>query len=209
MKYTLLSKINEWNLRSALKFHNNKLDICREDNQYIWEHIPEGVLLYRKNSATIFTTDGYIHKISNIISEQDWILLRKLYSISDNVEEPVHFEFIDGTELKYLIVRRPYNELGLSMFEVVMLGRMDIDWFDNYINGIVDISKKISSISNIYPVPPKMVTTREGYIWSDFKHWKYSKKEYVKSIYEGIEFSTRQMVERDVIMNKVEVIWKI
>lgn len=179
MKQILLDRLTNWTQQKADTFHKNAfVDDPNEDFKYIWEKHTHGWLLYRDVDAKFFSDSGTIYKISKMSNITDWELHKKLYNITTiAIEEPVHYEELG--KYSFTIVQRPNNELGESFSESIVLGKIDKEYIISMIESHKELFKNMDELK-IYPVPPKWCTTANGGFWSDFKYWKYTKKEYIK-----------------------------
>jgi hypothetical protein len=206
---------------------------------YVTEMQDYGVILRHtiKKKGFVFTPNGEVHKVHNVIDEKEWDIHCDMYDAFNlanlpnyTIEQPLHFEhiIINNIKMYYYVVSRP-NDLGIELIQDIANHEVTTDTFLEYIDGVT------ASFDIMYPVvkkhnvgfsgevlsPYKRYRNQLGqYCWGDFKVWDctlprfYAKK--IRTLYmlataASINYENFNInIDIDVkqIMNVAENKWK-
>lgn len=183
----LKEKIVNWSSEGADIFHNHlpRDNYDNHDGNYIWEHTNEGIYLTRRNNACFLGFDGVIYKLTNLFYDNDWKMNTVLYEHcivkGVRMDIPIECSYIKfaGVNLQYSITHRPNHQLGDDYNKDLFLGKVDTEYFLEFIDDatqILSIIKEVSKENNyLCPSVGFNVFHRNrdsmGNFWLDLKKW--------------------------------------
>lgn len=220
MQDKLFENLNSWTREKSLAFHNYKLPNTNEDNLYIWRTDENGISLWNNVNSFFFKENGEVHKLTFRKNMDDWNEQVSLHKAVNNENSSVRIEiplYVEQTEkYNYYMLRRPNNQIGKGLFEMVALDKINDDLIIEVITQNKKIFELIKNNCNFFPVVPKVLFDDRGPFWSDFKHWKYSEEEYIRHSLGNInKFITtldknyKKSIDTVYIFDQVQKIWNL
>lgn len=189
----LSNLIVNYNYENAKQFHNIPLP-NNYDSKYIWSHNDNGYTIsHEYTSCYIDKSNGFVHKLSCLYSEDDFDKHKLLYRLTEKydyrIEIPRHSEFVLINNIRYLytVVERPNNQVGIDYHLDIVNDKVNNDYFIEFIDSSVPLLKALFEVDRVFKtglpsvfiLPTKRLRDDKGYFYFDFKKWHHPKNKYI------------------------------
>ena len=188
---------------------------------YYTKIIPEGRILgNNRYKVYLMDNNGIIHKLSTFENEKYWEYHCKLYDSVKNddrvrIEKPLNLElFVTDKIYYYSQVERFNGALGVSFYEDMFDGIVDVDYYKKYIEEVGILLGYLKNVSNVLPPEFLAIYKRyrinDLYCHCDLKDWRipfnvFTQKR-LRSLYIMLRITNCRHINE--IMKEAENKWK-